>query len=168
MVTCKYCGEQLFFIGEDENIVHFSCSFCDLVFALDDTSVDRKRKMSVPESYDASYNQSTKELLKRDTISLYHVLKDLRADWYKMKEILRNLKLITENDSVPQLNKEDEQTVRELKTEFIKLTKKKFSIENIIIERTGYIVEKITDKFLSEIVQLGKYASSKPMYIYIK
>lgn len=168
MITCKYCGQELRFVGEKNNEHYFNCSFCEIIFPLSETSVDRKRKMSVPEYYDESFYVPTKKLLERDTISLYHLLKDIRATWYSIKSLLEKLKAMDSENSLPKPSEVDDDTVKNLKREFIDLSKRKFAIENIILERTGYLPPKITEDFLSQIVEQGREASNKPMFVYIK
>ncbi|QII26930.1 hypothetical protein G3M81_22840 [Bacillus paralicheniformis] len=170
MITCKYCGQELKFVGEYEDLPYFNCSFCEIIFSLDETGVDRKRKMSVPNYYDDSYYVPTRELLKRDTISLYHVLKDVRKAWYDVKTALENLKVYQkeQESSLPKPQESDNDLIKNLKREFIDLSKRRFSIENIILERTGYLPEKITEEFLNEIVEKGRKASNQPMFVYIK
>lgn len=168
MITCKYCGQELKFIGEREGNHYFDCTFCEMIFPLSQTSVDRKRKMSVPEDYNPSFYDSTKNLLERDTISLYHNLKDLRSTWYTIKTALQNINALKNDDSLPKPTDLDDENVRQLKREYIDLTKRKFVIENIILERTGFLPPKITNEFLSQMIDLGRNESKKPMFIYIK
>lgn len=176
IVTCKYCGQELKFIGEHQDTLYFSCSYCDIEFELKETSSDRKRKMSVPEVYDGNYyNLTTKDFLQRDTITLFLYLKDIRADWFTQKSTLEGLQKMmgkgsSQYDSV-NLNKPtmvDDRMLKELKNNYIQLTKKKFVVENIILERTGFLPEKLTEDFLSDIIDQGRKASSKPMFVYIK
>ncbi|MCM3405470.1 hypothetical protein [Cytobacillus oceanisediminis] len=168
MITCKYCGQELKFVGENEDENYFNCTFCEMVFPLSETSVDRKRIMSVPDSYDDNFYVPTKKLLERDTISLYHLLKDIRATWYKIKCLLENLKALENENSLSKPKETDTDIMKKLKNEFIDLSKRKFAVENIILERTGYLPPKITEDFLSEIVGQGMDASNKPMFVYIR
>ncbi|MED3677071.1 MULTISPECIES: hypothetical protein [Bacillati] len=125
--------------------------------------------MSVPEFYDESYYVPTKDLLKRDTISLYHVLKDVKKAWYEVKKALENLRIYQQQESsLTKPSNNDNDLIKNLKQEFIDLSKRRFSIENIILERTGFLPEKITEEFLADIVDQGKKASKKPMFVYIK
>lgn len=173
MVTCKYCGQELQFLGARDNETYFNCTFCDLVFPLSETSVDRKRKKSVPEYLEShSIYQSTSQFLERDTITLYHVLQEIRAFWYSNKKLLENLKVQYSENALPNPASSDDEDIddlrKQLKHEFIILTKKKFVVENIILERTGFLPDKITDDFLGSIIDQGREASKKPMYVYIK
>jgi hypothetical protein len=176
LVTCKYCGQELKFLGEHQDKIYYSCSFCEMNFELKDTSSDRKRKMSVPEVYDENfYTLTTRDFIQCDTITLYHYLKDIRAYWYSQKTILEGLKKMmnkgtSQYDSVNlnKPNKVDNNMLKELKNNYIQLTKKKFVVENIILERTGFLPEKITEDFLSEMIEQGRKASNRPMFVYIK
>ena len=168
MKTCKYCGSQLSFMGETDGELYFDCAFCDILFPLNEICTNRNRKMSVPTYYDDDYMVSTEELLKRDTIGLYHVLQNVRADWYNSKS---SLSILKKQKNEANIEKEKVNTIQNLYdqmySDYKVLTKKKFVIENIICERTGYLVEKVTDDFLKEIIFLGKKQSSKKMRIYV-
>ncbi|MBU8732529.1 hypothetical protein KM915_20995 [Cytobacillus oceanisediminis] len=166
MKTCKYCGTTLYFLGEYQNKLHFHCSYCDLSFGIDETCENRKRKQSVPEYYNQGYYKSTKELLSINTVELFHMLKECRSDWYNTFSILSRLMNLDENE-IPD-KQEMDQAVKPLYDEYVKLTKQKFIIENILLEKAGFVPEKITEDFLSMIVSEGRNSSNKPMYIYIK
>ncbi|MED5094543.1 hypothetical protein [Bacillus safensis] len=163
MITCKYCGQALDFIGEFEAETYFNCSFCKIVFPFSETSVDRKRKNSVPSFYENNYYVPTKELLKRNTISLYYVLKDIRSAWYQLRISLDNLKKALKETDKETDKKSIEELMNELNDEFIDLSKRRCSVENIILERTGFFPEKITEQFLCELIEQGIKASQKPM-----
>lgn len=167
MKTCKYCGSTLSYTGNHDFTNYFSCEYCDMVFPEYDTCENRKRKMSVPDSYEEyGYYSSTKELLKKNTIELFHILKKCRADWYDLYNLLKNLMDLKEGE-IPNKN-EVEQAYRPLYNEYVDLTKKKFIIENIILEKAGFLPDKITEEFLNGLVEQGRKASNKPMYIYVK
>lgn len=165
MITCKYCGQELIFLGQNEEN-YFHCDFCDLVFNLEETSVDRKRNISVPKFIDdVDYYLPVSILLKKDTITLFHTLKALRSFWFDIKSLLEKAKIHYSNNELPSLKDEAHY---KLKQNYIELTKRKFVIENILLERIGFLPDKITDEFLNSIYTLGEEASSRPMYVYIK
>lgn len=169
MISCRYCGTELQFVGEMEKEFFFNCTHCVIVFPLAATSVDRKRKMSVPEYLvDIDIYQSTKQLLERDTYTLYHILKATRSFWFDIKKLLESMKVYYKENEVPQAEVGVEDDLKSMKEEFKLLTKQKFVVENILLERTGFFPEKITQEFLNTIDSQGLAASSKPMYIYIK
>lgn len=165
MRTCKYCGTNLYFLGEYEDKAHFHCSYCDLTFEIEETCVNRQRKKAVPDSYEVNYYRPTKELLKIGTIELFYLLKECRKDWYSIYQLLYKVTNINPNEIL--ISVEDEQ-VKKLFEEYKTLTKQKFIIENIILERTGYVPEKLTTEFLDTLVNQGTIFSKKPMYIYIR
>lgn len=166
MKTCKYCGTKLNFIGEYKDQYHFHCSYCDMTFNESETCENRKRKKAVPSYYEENYYRSTKELLEIDTISLFYLLRECRKDWYNTYSLLSKMMNLEENE-IPNQEAIDA-AVKPLYSEYISLTKQKFIIENILIERTGFLPEKITEEFLNNLVIQGKSAEVKPMYIYIK
>lgn len=166
MKTCKYCGSFLYFIGEFENTIHFHCNYCDLTFNIEETCENKKRKNLVPEDYEINFYKTTKELLQLNTIKLFYLLKVCRASWY---ETLQRINFLTQEESLNSLTKEDiEQLIKPYYIEYEKITKQKFIIENILCEKAGFVPEKITDDFLSSIVEEGKKTVLKPMNIYVK
>lgn len=172
MVTCKFCGQELKFLGEKENEHYFECTFCVMTFLLSETSSNRKRICSVPEYINTlSFYSTTQEFLECDTINLYHTLKEIRAFWFSLKSLLEGAKVNLREGQLPDIHDKKsqlDQQLKELIKEYIIITKKKFVIENILLERTGFLPEKLTEEFLNGIYTAGKIASDKPMYAYIK
>lgn len=162
MNTCKYCGTEL---KEKDSLYH--CSYCDLSFEIQETCLDRKRMKPIPELYDFNYYKSTKDLLEENTVVLFHMLSECRKDWYTNFSLLSQLK-----NAEPSEDKEEEESnkilYKQLYNEYIQLTKQKFIIENILLEKAGYVPEKITKEFLGSLVEQSKAFAEKPMYIYIK
>lgn len=167
MRTCKYCGTELEFMGRYSSENQFNCSFCDLMFPESETCLNRKRKKYSPAVIDESFFISVKEMLTTDTITLFHCLKATRSHWFQLKNMLEVFKKV-QDDGLYKVDKEDNSTLKELKHEYIQVTKQKFALENVILERTGFIPKKITEEFLSNIVVEGQEFDEKPMYIYIK
>lgn len=168
MVTCKYCGTKLSFVGAYKTNTYFHCDFCEMNFTEDQVCENKKRKVSVPEYYNDNYYKSTPELLKCNTIELFHVLRDCRKDWYAIYKLLKDLKRLNNNpDKKTKKTKESVETYNSLFKDYEDLTKRKFVIENIILEKAGYLPEKLTEEFLHDLVEQGRNSSSKPMHIYI-
>ena len=163
MNTCKYCGQKLKSIGVRGTVPFYECSFCDLEFPVHETCVDRQRLSVIPECLEHSnIYQTTQQFLQRDTITLYHVLKEIRSFWFNLKTLLEKAKKQINGD------KTLENAVEDMMTEYRVLTKKKFVVENIILERTGFVPEKLTEAFLDSVINQGLIASSKKMTVYIK
>jgi hypothetical protein len=163
MNTCKYCGQKLRSIGARDNVPYYACSFCEMEFAVQETCVDRKRLAVIPEYLDHSnIYQTTQQFLERDTITLYHVLKEIRSFWYNLKTLLEKAKKQLNGDVTLKNALED------MMNEYRVLTKKKFVVENIILERTGFLPEKLTEAFLESVLNQGLIASSKKMTVYIQ
>lgn len=166
METCKYCGSNLEYIGELDSTHHFFCDYCDLSFEESDTCKNRLRKQSVPDHYDINFYKSTKELLNCNTVELFHLLRDCRQEWYSIFNLLSRMTNMNEHEL--ELNPNIDEAFKPLYSEYVDLTKQKFIIENILLEKAGFLPDKLTDEFLSNLINQGKEASSKPMYIYIK
>jgi hypothetical protein len=164
--TCKYCGSVLGYIGELDLIHHFSCEYCDLIFEQKETCKNRMRKQSVPESYDNNFYKPTKALLECNTVELFHLLRDCRQEWYNIYNLLGRMMNLNKDEL--ELNPNIDEAFKPLYSEYIQLTKQKFIIENILLEKAGFLPDKITEEFLSQLIDQGKAASEKPMYIYIK
>ena len=163
MNTCKYCGQLLKAIGTKENIPYFSCSFCEMEFSVEETCIDRQRISVIPALLeDSNIYQTTQQFLERDTITLYHVLKEIRSFWYNLKTLLESAKKQMAGDAVL------ESAITNMTEEYKLLTKKKFVVENIILERTGFFPEKLTEEFLDSVINQALIASSKKMTVYLK
>lgn len=167
MQTCKYCGTELEFLGRYEFQNQFHCDFCDLVFAEADTCCDRKRKKYKPIAIDSFITLTVQQMLVTDTITLFHSLKETRSYWFQIKSVLEGLSK-KEKEGLFKNDPEAAATLKDLKNEFMQTTKQKFALENIILERTGFIPQKITEEFLINITIEGQDFDEKPMYIYIK
>lgn len=164
MITCKYCGSNLNFIGEHEEIIYFHCNFCELTFDKQNISENKKRLNIVPEFYDNNYYQPTSKLLKQNTISLFHMLRDCRSDCYNTRNTLKKLKEIVEHDNI---DKKTESTYKRFFIQYEELIKKRYVIENILLEKAGFIPDKITTEFLNNLVEQGSNSSQKPMYVVV-
>lgn len=166
--TCKYCGTELEYYGRFEDSNQYFCDFCDLLFPEEETSFDRKRKKNKPRVLNPSMTLSVKEMLKTDTITLFYSLKETNSFWYFLKTSLENFKQNLKKGNLDQNDPEITKQLKEMKHEYIQITKTKFAIENILRERTGFLPEKITEEFLAQITVEGEKFEEKPMYIYIK
>ena len=163
MNTCKYCGQKLKAIGTKESIPFYFCSFCEMEFSVDETCVDRKRISVIPEILeDSNIYQTTQQFLERDTITLYHVLKEIRSFWYNLKTLLESAKKQMAGDAALEIS------VSEMTKEYGVLTKKKFVVENIILERTGFFPEKLTEEFLDSVINQALIARNKKMTVYLR
>lgn len=161
MRTCKYCGTELIFEGEFKEVKYFSCTFCEMDFTEEETSFDRKRKQFVPEYVDPSAVLTTKQMLKTDTITLFYSLRETNKMWFHYKSTLERYNKI-------ELDEETKKMLHPIKDEYYKVTKQKFALENIILERTGFLPKKITEEFLNGLCSMGEVYNDKRMYIYIK
>lgn len=161
MNTCKYCGQRLKTNNSIEDLP-FYCSFCDMKFTAKEVCLDRQRITVIPECLEhTAIYQTTQQFLERDTITLYHVLKEIRSMWYDLKILLEKIKKQINGD------KKLSEQLNDMLQEFRLLTKKKFVVENIILERTGFLPERITELFLDQVLSQSLAASSKKMYVYI-
>lgn len=160
MVTCKYCGTNLQYVGLYKDIAYFYCDFCDLIFDVTEISENRRRKYRVPLIYDPNVFQPTKNLLKYNALELMFMLKECNLWWYSLKRALEHIY------SDPTAKHDNE--VKMIYEEYVTITKHKFVLENLILEKAGFLPDKITEDFLAEMQEYGKKYENRPMYIYIK
>lgn len=166
MKTCKYCATELEYIGRLENENQFFCTFCDLAFPEYETCLDRKRKKFKPQYVDENnISLTVKEMLEMDTINLFYALRATNKFWYSVKG---GLEFFKKGIKLQKFSPAEAAAFNEMKNEYNQITKQKFALENIILERTGFLPEKITDEFLLNLVNTGAQFDEKPMYIYIK
>lgn len=163
MDTCKYCGTEVSYIGEKDHIALFHCGFCKMTFDEPNISQNRLRLNQTPEYERADYYLSTEDCLKCTTIELLFMLRECRKDWYQSKVTLENL-----------ANAEDieeeiiEKTVKDYYPLYEELTKRKFVLENIIYERTGFIPTKLTNDFIQELLVQSDESAKIPMNVFYK
>jgi hypothetical protein len=166
LITCKYCGTELKALSKSDPNTRYHCNYCDLSFEKTDTCKDRERINPIPEVYDMNFYRTTQELLNENTVILFHTLAECRKSWYNNFTLLQQLKSLEPSDveDYESLSKQ----IKSLYNEYIKLTKQKFIIENILLEKAGFVPDKLTEEFLSNLLIQSKEISEKPMYIYIK
>lgn len=162
MITCKYCGTEL--KTDKQNNTLYFCNYCDLSFEMKDTCLDRKRVDPIPHIYELDFYKPTKKLLKENTVILFHILAECRAAWYANYSLMMKLKSLEPEQVDEELTKK----IKALYNEYIKITKQKFIIENILLEKAGFVPTKLTKEFLGGLLDQSKAISEKPMYIYVK
>src|SRR5690625_2236801 len=157
MNTCALCGTEL--------DIAF-CPFCEMELEERYISKDGKRLsqfdtfQGIPDR--SLIFQSTKELMKMETIDLICLLSEARS--YRTEVYhLRRLRHQAEkkegfNDTVKQLEKFSNKSYEEA-------TRKVWIIENIIKDRLGYFPQKVTQNFLSMYLERIEKSEKKPMFM---
>lgn len=164
MKTCKYCGTNLYYKGKEQDQNIFHCNFCDLDFHVRDTSSNKKRKTAIPQSYNTDYYISTQDMLKKNTIELFLTLKECRAHWYQAKTTFEGLVAVQHTLTPEQMR----DVYVPFSKEFEILTKKKFTLENILIEKVGYIPQAISNEFIGKLLEHSERSTQSGMDIFIK
>jgi hypothetical protein len=162
MRTCKYCGSSLNYVGEHKDKIYFACDYCELTFDYENTSRNRLRVNRLPESIE-THRRTTKDLLTCNAVELFHLLKEYRSKWWEIKEMVKSVRNLFDSEKQAKASAD----YCDLYKQYIDLTKYKFTLENIIIEKTGFLPEKITDEFLGELVSMSKETTKSKMNIFI-
>jgi hypothetical protein len=157
MKTCAYCGSSVQSI--DDN---YSCSFCSMTLNDQDVKENGKRKDLLPNSLPvlSDLNKSTLELMRISIIELLTLLKLARrerADIYKQRYVL--IQAIKEGAT------EFSETEAYAFSEYEKITRKCFVLENIIRERMGYFPSKLTESYIQNLAARIEESAQKDMVI---
>src|SRR5699024_6689581 len=149
--TCGLCGSVL----NDRY-----CDYCKMELGERYISKDGKRieqsKMFLGYPSEIEVYSSTPELMKKETIELYCLLREarkMRADVYQLRKV--------RHDAEKEVGFNDDVKVLEEKTyaEYEDATRKVWVIENIIKDRLGYYPKRISNNFLN--VHLGRIEESE-------
>lgn len=150
MDTCAYCGTE---------IQEYYCSFCEMELSDENVLQNGERKdhtiSNIPFEYD--FNKSTPDLMKMKTIELLYLLKFARRD----RSLIYNTRIMghqTKSDDLLDYTF----------TEYEKITRKVWVIENIIKNRVGYFPKKISDEFLNLYLARIEESQKKKMTIKTK
>lgn len=161
MKTCPYCGLAVKFLEED---IAF-CGFCSLEMSSEYLNINGSRRKMDPDPYislDKISEMSTSELFTVSAYELVIMLYLLRRERRERYELLKTANKVLELD-----RDTFESMAAETADNYEFWTRKKFVIENVLIEKIGYVPKRITDAFLREwkekIITSNK--SLKPMAI---
>ena len=158
MVTCGFCGSEL--------EINY-CSFCDMElekrYILKDGQRLAQKELFLGFPNQNEVFQSTKELMKKETIDLFCLLREarrLRAEVFKLRKIKHDAErdLGKSNNDLKQL---DEATYEE----YEHATRKVWVIENIIKDRLGYYPKRISKSFINGFVDRIEDSEEKIMII---
>lgn len=157
MLTCGFCGTE---------VKNNFCSFCEMELVEKHILKDGKRFaqfynfLGFPN--ESEVNKSTKELMEKETIDLFcllRVARRLRAEVFKLRKLRHDAeKELGFNEQVQNL---EEQTY----DEYEYATRKVWVIENIIKERLGYFPKRINDNFINGFVDRIEDSEKKAMII---
>lgn len=139
MYTCKYCSTNL--------LNNRYCPFCDMIFSEEETCIDGQRPSVIIEEIPLDEmelrHSKTSDLKNEKTLYLYYLLKICRQS-------TRNY-FASNNQE-----------------QYDFFMKKKFVLENILIERIGYIpgrLDYFVKKELKQYQEFEKKNQSNPMVI---
>jgi hypothetical protein len=158
MKTCAYCGSSIEIM--DRNYCY--CSFCVMKLKYEDVQENGKRKNFLPDSQPSlsDLNKSTPELMELTTVELLCLLKFARkerTDIYKRRyTFIRAMK-----EGAEEFFEAEQYTF----SEYEKMTRKCFVLENIIRERIGYSPSKLTDSYIQNLAAKMEESLRKDMII---
>jgi hypothetical protein len=158
MKTCAYCGSSIEIM--DRNYCY--CSFCVMKLKYEDVQENGKRKNFLPDSQPSlsDLNKSTPELMELTTVELLCLLKFARkerTDIYKRRyTFIRAMK-----EGAEEFSEAEQYTF----SEYEKMTRKCFVLENIIRERIGYYPSKLTDSYIQNLAAKMEESLRKDMII---
>lgn len=151
MKTCPYCASEV--VLESDHLYY--CDFCVMQLQESNVSEDGKRQVKGFKSFAFRewIDKTTPELMAHHIVELLFLLKEirkLRTDYFSTLRTFN--KGYSEAKSV-----EDRKLLEEAKSlqgvDYEEITRKLFVVENIILERIGYIPPRIDERFLASYIE---------------
>lgn len=155
MPTCPFCGSPVTAATET-----YFCSFCEMEIPADALLQDGSRRQLPPLEQVASLEdagQSTKVLLNKDSYYLTVLLRLVREERTKVYNYLRVFNKLEERPA----DLEDKKI--ETGREYEHWTRKMWTIENILRDRSGFYPERITDGYLEGLAANMTKSNGKSM-----
>ena len=155
MHTCGYCSSQ---------IKNSYCDFCDMELGKGEIQKNgcRIQKMLSYEPDQSHLQKTTRDLMKLETIELLFLLKyarENRSNLYKMRVNLHRIK------EEGQSNEDLDEMYKLSYLEYENVTKKVWSIENIIKGRIGYYPKRLSDDFIEQYLNRIRESDERVMLI---
>ena len=157
MKTCPYCGVALEY---DEN--HYFCTFCQMTVASADVQSNGRRKPLLADPFVcADYAElSTPELMEKSTYFLMILLRQVRQE---RKDKYNYVRLF--NKVIDAGRNEYLEVAQESGKTYEWWTRKAWVIENILRDRMATFPVRVTDYYLSGLVDHIQTYNQKPMFL---
>lgn len=164
---CPYCGTEAK-VNHTGVLEEANCNFCGGILVDEDTGYPKLCTIKGErfEFHKIKYNvfidhvEQTVSILKTyHTFDLYLLLKEvrsMRSDTYYALQLF---------NKASQVENEYQEVAKNQGKDYEYWTRRKFVIENILIERQGYFPEKITDKVLGFMLDQIKKSMKRKMNI---
>ncbi|MDI3236432.1 hypothetical protein QK289_15560 [Exiguobacterium antarcticum] len=170
--TCAYCGTEVTTrqINERETASH--CIFCEMDLNPEtDIMIDGMRNLkNIPPVVDTTYLQwPTPKLMQLSTFELFSLLKEAnreRSEMYENRVNTKTMRGEVDKDDVHTIKLLDN-TLESIDEMYEFYTRKKWSIENILLKRVDHIPGRLTDSFLMKFWENSQKTNArmKPMTI---
>lgn len=146
MKTCPYCGSEV----QLQVQFFYYCSFCQIKLKKEDVQENGERKSLLPQEQPSieDVKKSTTELMKLTTLELLWLLKLARKE---RAEIYNNRFIFIQ--ALKQGATKFEEAEKYTYQQYEYITRKCFVLENIIRERIGYIPPKISQKYITNLIE---------------
>ncbi|MBH0167221.1 hypothetical protein IHV12_20050 [Fictibacillus sp. 7GRE50] len=158
VITCPYCGSELM-----QQLGEYYCNFC--VMNVPETLVQRNHeRISVRVrdfALEVHLERTTPELMTLSTFELLSLLKYARAERTALYRYLNTFYKARKQGNTDEFKESEAYSG----TEYEKITRKMFVLENIIRQRLGYVPHRITEGYLAKYVDYMKKDKHKPMAI---
>lgn len=155
MPTCSFCGSTL-----EVKDTSYYCCFCDLELVSDQIQKNGlRRQVSLEQAASlGEANQSTKELIQKDSYYLTCLLRLVRQERTRIYNYLR----IFNRANKQQADFVDQ--AQDMGERYEYWTRKMWVIENILRDRAGCFPERITDNYLRDMAENIEKSNCKPMH----
>lgn len=154
--TCSYCGSRLSHepTAIEEKVY---CEFCDM-FVTPSVNGQRKDRMVKLDFSPTDYEfvkMTTPQLMTLHTVDLLLLLQFLRDERRNYFNTMRIIKKVAADE-------EDYRTQeKEAGDQYEMITRKCFVVENILIDRIGYIPRKVTNDMIESIYKRAEHLRNK-------
>jgi hypothetical protein len=157
-ITCSYCGSRL---NQEPNCIDDKvyCSFCDM-YVIPSVNGERKERFQKLEFSPADYEfvkLTTPQLMELHTVDLLlllQFLRDERRNYFSTMRIIKKVAADEEDYKVQE---------KEAGDQYEMITRKCFVVENILIDRIGYIPRKVTNDMIAGIYQRAEHERNKKL-----
>ena len=157
MQTCPYCGLALVFDAD-----HYYCTFCQMTIASADVQQDGGRKPITADPFVcADYVElSTPELMEKSTTFLIYLLRLVRKERKNQYNYLRLFNKVMDTGSNEYL-----EAAQESGKTYEWWTRKAWVIENILRDRMATFPVRVTDYYLSGLIDHIQTYNQKSMFL---
>lgn len=167
MITCSYCGSEIYIMDSGPYQNHAQCTFCNIILGPESswgmyaTDNERVPSQQINPFLDITYaRKDLKEIDRLQTCDILYLLKMAREERAANYNLLRIF-----NKAVEVGEKEFQTNAAEQGIEYEYWTRRCWMLENLLIKRLGYFPDRIYDAMILKMRERFETAKAKLMKI---